>query len=289
MLDPAAKADLKLLVDGDFDIAFIALHGKHGEDGAIQGLLEVLEIPYIGSGVGASALAIDKAKTKECYERAGIRTPKALALSRPPSPPSPSSPSSPPPPLPQGKPAAKILEEVGPRCVVKPASEGSALGVFMVDSAQALEEALGKAFGIDEKVLVETCIEGRELTVGVLGNEAPYALPVIEIVPINEFYDYESKYAPGGSKHLCPAPIAEQTTSEIQALAVKAHQVLGCAGVSRSDFIVDDAGDIWILETNTIPGMTETSLLPDAGRAAGIEFPELCTLLVAYAFERYGR
>ena len=272
VLDPAEKEDLAALVGGDFDVAFIALHGKMGEGGAIQGLLEVAGIPYIGSGLWASALSIDKAKAKLFYGLAGIKTPKAVALSR----------------LDERQPAG-LLEELGPRCVVKPSTEGSALGVYIVDSQESLAEAIGKAFLLDKEILVESYIAGRELTVAVLGNDEPYALPVIEIVPIHEFYDYESKYAPGGSKHLCPAPIDDKATAEVQAAAVKAHKALGCAGLSRSDFIVDEAGDAWILETNTIPGMTETSLLPDAGRAAGIGFPELCRLLVEYALERSGR
>ena len=268
-LDPAEKEDLTTLINGGFDVAFIALHGKLGEGGAVQGLLEVVGIPYIGSDVWASALSIDKVKSKLFYGLAGIRMPKSVSLFRP-----------------DERPLTKILEEVGPRCVVKPSSEGSTLGVYIVDSEEALEEALEKAFLLDKEVLVETYVAGRELTVAVLGNDAPYALPVIEIVPINEFYDYESKYAPGGSQHFCPAPLDEHITEEVQAMAVKAHKVLGCTGVSRSDFILDGEGVLWILETNTIPGMTETSLLPDAGRAAGMEFSELCRLLIEYALEK---
>jgi len=271
VFDPAEKEDLTALVEGDFDVAFITLHGKLGEGGPIQGLLEVVGIPYIGSDLWASALAIDKAKAKVFYGLAGIKTPKSVSLSRL-----------------DERPPAEILEEMGPRCVVKPSTEGSALGVCIVDSPESLAEAIEKALQLGKEVLVESYVAGTELTVAVLGNDEPYALPVIEIVPIHEFYDYESKYAPGGSKHLCPAPIDDKTTAEVQAAAVKAHKALGCAGVSRSDFIVDEAGDAWILETNTIPGMTETSLLPDAGRAAGIGFPELCRLLVEYALERHG-
>ncbi|MDR2721382.1 MAG: D-alanine--D-alanine ligase [Coriobacteriaceae bacterium] len=272
VLDPADKKDLKALIDGDFDVAFIALHGKYGEDGTIQGLLEILGLPYIGSDVWASALSIDKTKAKAFYEQAAIQTPKSLTLSR----------SS-------QKAAQEILEEVGSRCVVKPATEGSALGVFIVDTPQALDEALQAALALDKNVLVEACISGREVTVAVLGNEEPYALPVVEIIPIHEFYDFESKYAPGGSRHVCPAPLDEHTTNQLQETAVKAHKILGCSGVSRSDFIIDEDGEIWILETNTIPGMTETSLLPDAARAANIEFPALCTLLVRYALEKAER
>ncbi|MEG0147309.1 MAG: D-alanine--D-alanine ligase [Raoultibacter sp.] len=269
VLDPADKNDLKTLIEGPFDVAFVCLHGKYGEDGTIQGLLEIIGLPYIGSNVWSSALAIDKAKSKLFYERAGIPTPKAINLHSA-----------------EEKSVAALLAYVGNRCVVKPSTEGSALGVFIVEGEEQVREAIDKAFAIDTEVLVETFVAGTELTVAVLGNENPVALPIIEIVPINEFYDYESKYAPGGSKHICPANISAQATKRVQDLAVAAHKTLECSGISRTDIIMDDAGECWVLETNTIPGMTGTSLLPDAGRAAGIEFPELCTRLVQLALER---
>ncbi|MEG1839948.1 MAG: D-alanine--D-alanine ligase [Raoultibacter sp.] len=269
VLDPADKNDLKTLIEGPFDVAFVCLHGKYGEDGTIQGLLEIIGLPYIGSNVWSSALAIDKAKSKLFYERAGIPTPKAINLRSA-----------------EEKSVASLLAYVGNRCVVKPSTEGSALGVFIVEGEAQVRDAIDKAFAIDTEVLVETFVAGTELTVAVLGNENPVALPIIEIVPINEFYDYESKYAPGGSKHICPANISAQATKRVQDLAVAAHKTLECSGISRTDIIMDDAGECWVLETNTIPGMTGTSLLPDAGRAAGIEFPELCTRLVQLALER---
>ncbi|MEG1197683.1 MAG: ATP-grasp domain-containing protein, partial [Raoultibacter sp.] len=171
-------------------------------------------------------------------------------------------------------------------CVVKPSTEGSALGVFIVEGEEQAREAINKAFSIDTEVLVETFVSGTELTVAVLGNEDPEPLPIIEIVPVNEFYDYESKYAPGGSQHICPARLDAAVTEKVQAIAVAAHKALECSGVSRTDIIMDDEGECWTLETNTIPGMTGTSLLPDAGRAAGISFPELCTRLVELGLER---
>lgn len=268
-LDPADKEDLKTLIDGNFDVAFICLHGKYGEDGTIQGLLDIIGVPYIGSNVWSSALAIDKAKAKIFYERAGIQTPQSVTLR-----------SS------HERSIDDILALVGTRCVVKPSTEGSALGVFIVEGKEEVSEAIDKAFAIDTEVLVETFVAGTELTVAVLGNESLEALPIIEIIPINEFYDYESKYAPGGSKHICPARISAKATAEVQDIALAAHKALGCSGVSRTDIIMDEAGEYWVLETNTIPGMTGTSLLPDAGRAAGIEFPELCTRLVQLAFDR---
>ena len=158
--------------------------------------------------------------------------------------------------------------------------------MYIVKGADEVKDAIEKAFELDSEVLVETFVKGTELTIAVLGNEQLEALPVIQIVPRNEFYDFESKYAPGGSQHLCPAPLDAEATEKVQAMAKAAHRALGCSGISRSDFIMDENGEFWILETNTLPGMTETSLLPDAARAAGIEFPELCTRLIELALEK---
>lgn len=266
MLDPANKEDLKRLIDEPFDVAFLCLHGKCGEDGTVQGFLEVVGIPYIGSGVWSSALAMDKVKAKLFYERANLPTPPSVTVTA-------------------GDmiDGDNIVAALGEHCVVKPATEGSALGVFIVEGAHDVEEAIYKALEIDDEVVVERFIKGTELTVAVLGDDVLEALPVIEIVPSNEFYDYESKYAPGGSKHICPAPLSEEMTERVQDLAARAHRALSCRGVSRSDLILEDDGSCWILETNTIPGMTGTSLLPDAARAAGISFPELCTRLIKMA------
>lgn len=268
LLDPASKEDLKDIIDGDFDVAFICLHGKWGEDGTMQGFLEIAGLPYVGSNVWASAVAIDKPKAKVFYNLAGIKTPQSVVLSKSDS-----------------KPFSEIVKELGLPCVVKPATEGSALGVCIVTKEEDLAAAVQAALAIDRAALVEQYIEGTELTVAVLGNKNPEALPIIEIVPRNDFYDFDAKYAPGGSQHLCPAPLDEPMTAKIQDMAIQAHKVLECKGMSRSDFILDDKGEVWILETNTIPGMTETSLLPDAGRAANMNFSELCTKLVEYALE----
>ena len=269
VLDPADNEDLKKLIDGGFDVAFICLHGKYGEDGTLQGMLEMIGLPYIGSGVWSSALAMDKVKSKVFYQAAGIPTPPSVTLR-------------------SANPADidMIVDSLGEHCVVKPATEGSALGVFIVDERKALQEAIEKVRELDNEILIERYIKGKELTVAVIGNDDPRALPIIEIVPVNDFYDYEAKYKPGASQHLCPAPLSEETTKQIQDMAVKAHKALDCAGVSRSDFILDDEGKWWILETNTIPGMTGTSLLPDAARADGISFPELCTMLIEFALEK---
>lgn len=266
VLDPANKADLERLIAEDFDVAFLCLHGKGGEDGSIQGFLETIGLPYTGSGVWASALAIDKEKAKKFYREAGIPTPESLSITR-------------------GEEYSldEIARKMGGSCVVKPNKEGSSLGVFIVKSGDDLGESIDQAFKVGERLLIERYVEGMELTVAVVGDKEPEALPIIEIVPQSDSYDFESKYAPGGSQHICPARLDEEIARRVGDLAVRAHQALGCSGVSRSDFLLDAHGEPWILETNTIPGMTETSLLPDAARAAGISFPELCTRLVGYA------
>ena len=267
-LDPAVPDDLKRLLEEPFDVAFLCLHGKLGEDGTIQGMLELLDIPYTGPGVWSSATAMDKSRTKTFYREHGVNTPPATTLYRD-----------------QDYDVDALLQEYGLPLVVKPGTEGSALGVAIVTKPEDIKSAIDQAFSLDNQILIEKYIEGTELTVAVLGNSEPYALPVIQIIPQNEFYDFESKYAPGGSQHLCPAPLDEATTKVVQDMAVAAHRCLECKGMSRTDIFLDTEGTPWALETNTIPGMTSTSLLPDAARAAGISFPELCTRLIEYALE----
>ena len=268
-IDPASRADLARLAQEPFDVAFLCLHGRLGEDGTIQGMLEVLGIPYTGSGVWSSATAMDKSRAKTFYREAGVPTPRSVTVRR-------------------GQQAnlPQLLEELGTPVVVKPANEGSALGVSIVESLEAAEAALSEALALDASVLVEQFVAGTELTVAVLGNQNPQALPVIQIVPRGEFYDFDSKYAPGGSQHLCPAPQPREVLEKAEQLALAAHRALACRGMSRSDMILDQAGSLWVLETNTIPGMTETSLLPDAARAAGMSFAQLCTKLVELALEK---
>lgn len=263
VFDPSDREDLKKLIDGEYDIAFLCLHGRKGEDGAIQGFLEVIDMPYTGSGIWSSALSIDKSKAKLFYRMAEIPTPSSFTLRKG-----------------ESWDTFEMAQSLGSRCVVKPVTEGSSLGVFIASGADETEKAISAAFQHDDQVLVEQYIEGIELTVAVVGRNDPHALPIIEIIPKSDSYDFESKYAPGGSQHICPARLSDAVTEEIQYLAVRAHKVLECAGASRSDFILDENGTAWILETNTIPGMTETSLLPDAAHAAGMTFPELCELLV---------
>ena len=268
MLDPANKDDIKRLIEEPFDVAFLTLHGKMGEDGTIQGMLEMFDIPYTCSGVIGSAIAMDKARSKVLYADAGIPTATSVSLRAT-----------------DVINIPEIIETVGIPCVVKPATEGSALGVEIVEDADDLPTAIDRVFEIDDQLVIESFIAGTEITVAVLGNDETEALPVIEIVPQGEFYDFESKYAPGGSQHICPARLSDDVTAVAQDYAQRAHRALGCRGVSRSDFIIDADGTPWILETNTIPGMTATSLLPDAARAAGYDFPALCTKLIEFALE----
>lgn len=266
--DPGFIAELQRVHP---DVAFIALHGRFGEDGTIQGLLELLDTPYVGSGVLASALAINKVMSKHIYEAAGLRTPAFEVVRR-------------------GEvfDADAITVALGPKTVVKPADEGSSVGMTIVDDPAELPAAIKLAFDHDQLVLVERFEAGVEVTIGVIGNEDPFALPTLEIVPVHGFYDYEAKYVPGMSQHIIPARVSEESQRECQRLAVEAHRALGCMGMSRSDTIVTADGTVFLLETNTIPGMTATSLLPDAAAAAGVTFPELCERLVILALEAWG-
>lgn len=268
--DPANKEDLKALIDGDYDVAFLCLHGRHGEDGVVQGFLEMIGLPYTGPGVWSSAIAINKARSKEFYRLAGVPTAPSMTLKAN-----------------ETFDVSDIIAQIGDHVVVKPASEGSSIGISIVSGAEEIEQAIAAAFEHDSEVVVEKFISGREFTVAVIGNDEPRALPIIEIIAQKgDFYDFESKYAAGGSRHICPAELTEEETTTIQREAVGAHKALNCEGVSRTDFILDGEGKPWALETNTIPGMTSTSLLPDAARAAGISFPELCKMLIGFALER---
>ncbi len=271
--DPAEREDMQALIEGNFDVAFLCLHGKGGEDGAIQGFCETINLPYTGPGIWSSATAIDKAKTKVFYEKAGIRTPEAVELT-----------------IGQNMSMESILSKVGSKCAVKAATEGSSLGVYIVEGEESIKQAIKDAFEIDSSIIIERYVSGIELTNVVLGEgEGSFALPTIQIVPKNDSYDFESKYAPGGCVHICPAEISEEATKLVQESAIKAHQALQCQGVSRTDFILDENGAAWALETNTLPGMTATSLLPDAAKAAGISFPDLCTYLIDQAFKKAKR
>lgn len=254
---------LNEIIELDADLVFIGLHGKFGEDGRVQGLLDMLGIPYVGSGVLASALAMSKAKAKQTFTASGIPVAKSKMYS-----------------LLQEHNIKGICQEIEaewkPPFVIKPNKEGSTLGLTVVKQANEIEAAVEYAFESDDEILVEAFVKGRELTVPVLGKPGEErALPVIEIIPKNELYDYESKYAPGGSEHIVPAKIDESIAEKIQKYAVLAHQSLGCKTYSRVDFLLKENGNPVILEVNTLPGMTPTSLFPDAAKAEGITYEEM--------------
>ena len=256
------------------DVAFIAMHGKGGEDGGIQGFLETLGIPYTQSGVESSAIAMDKIISKILYEAYGLATAAYLEVRQ----------GS----LLQVAEVDEILEKIGLPCVVKPSCDGSSLGVAIPKTQAELLQAIKEGFTIGETLLIEDFIEGVEVTVPVIGNrpEELFALPVIEIVPKNEFYDYESKYAEGGSVHIVPARISDSETELCKQTAIKAHEILGCAGVSRTDMILSEDGIAWVIETNTVPGMTRTSLIPEGAKSFGLTVGELYRLLLHYALCR---
>ncbi|PLX75173.1 MAG: D-alanine--D-alanine ligase [Desulfuromonas sp.] len=246
------------LLEAGIELAFIALHGRFGEDGTVQGLLEIMEIPYTGSGVLASSLAMDKVMTKQLLLQNGIPSPDFVALRKGDD-------------LESGMPSWDRFP-----AVVKPAREGSTIGVSIVRDPTQLSAGLQLAQQHDELVLVEDYIEGAELTVAVLNGEA---LPVIQIVPQSGFYDFQSKYTPGQTEYLLPAPLEADLYGRIQQAAQAACRALGCRGAARVDFMVRN-NEFFTLEVNTIPGMTETSLLPKSAAAAGISFAELVLRIV---------
>jgi D-alanine-D-alanine ligase len=253
------------------DVALIILHGRMGEDGTIQGLLDSLGIPYQGSGVLGSAIAMNKILTKQLYVQAGISTAPYVVVDRD---------------QPDGG-ERTILETLGLPVVVKPEHEGSSIGLSIVKEGGNLARALELGYRYDRRCLVERYVAGTEITGGVLGNDTLQPLPLVEIIPGDqyEFFDYAAKYTPGASHEICPARVSDAITSRAQDLALRAHRALFCRGYSRTDMIV--AGDdIFVLETNTIPGMTQTSLLPQAAAAAGISFSALLDRLIELALER---
>ncbi|PIE57100.1 MAG: D-alanine--D-alanine ligase [Desulfobulbus propionicus] len=255
------------------DFAFILLHGLFGEDGTIQGMLDVLGVPYQGSGVQGSALAIDKNLAKELFVAAGLPVaPWLMATTA------------------DVKDSSRLVETLRLPLVVKPVRQGSSIGMSIVREAHLLAPALTKAFSHDHQVMVETYLHGRELTVGVLGNEELEPLPLVEIIPDSKyaFFDYEAKYVPGATREICPAEVAPTIAALAQEYAVRAHRCLRLFGYSRTDFILTEQG-LHLLETNTIPGMTPTSLLPQAAAAAGYPFAALLDRLIELGLELRGR
>ena len=267
---------------GAYDVVFPAAHGAVGEDGSLQGLLEVLELPYVGSGVLASALAMEKRQARVAFAAAGLPIARGMVALR-------------------GRhdardAAVRALRDVSTRLVVKPSSGGSAIGVARFDEGTGAAEvarAIEAAWRLSDGALLEHFARGREVTCGVLDRGAssgPTALPPTEITsPRDAFYTYEAKYAPGRSLHACPAPLSPELSARVQEVAVDAHAALGCRDLSRVDFVVGDAGDldaITLLEVNTLPGFTATSLYPEAAAIAGTPLPALVDLLVRAAHAR---
>ena len=241
------------LAEEKIEVAFVCLHGRYGEDGAVQGLLELAGIPYTGSGVLASALAMDKVFAKKIFAASGLTiTPYVVCIKG-------------------DVPDAATLPFALP-VVVKPSREGSSVGVSIVKTGQDLPQALENAFRYDHEVLVEKYVKGREIQVGILDEKG---IGAIEIVPKNEFYDFEAKYTDGMATHIMPAPLPEDQYADLLKLGERAHSALGCSGYSRVDFIVTEAKEAFLLEVNTLPGMTALSLLPEIAQHAGVGFEEL--------------
>jgi len=252
----------------DFDVVFLALHGPFGEDGRVQAFLDLLSVPYTGSGMAASALGMDKIASKRIFQAEGIPTPEFVAVSS------------------VSGATAREMAACGFPCVVKPSSQGSSMGVSIVRRRSQLDRALNEALKFDGRALIERYVRGREFSVGLLGNSEPVALPPIEIVPKNEFFDYEAKYTPDVAEEIVPARLDSRMTRKMQRLAVKVYQALGCRGLGRVDMLLGEDSKVYVLEMNTIPGMTENSLLPKEAKAAGIEFPELLEMIISFALER---
>jgi D-alanine-D-alanine ligase len=269
--DPATDlASLVVEAEG-IDFAFILLHGRFGEDGTVQGLLELLGIPYQGSGVLGSALAMDKNLAKELYQLRGLPVAAWEMVDDK-----------------SGASASDIVGRLGLPLVVKPVCQGSSLGMTIAKSDTELQAGIQKAFSHDNEVMVEQYIVGREITAGVLGNADPVALPLIEIVPGEgyAFFDYDAKYQPGASNEICPAPISPDLAAKAQEYGVEAHKALQLRGYSRTDMMMTEDGRFYLLETNTIPGMTPTSLFPQAAAAYGLDFPALLERLIQLGLEK---
>lgn len=258
--DPA-EHHMEALLEEGFNRAHIALHGRYGEDGTVQGALELMGVPYTGSGVMASALAMDKWRTKLLWEAAGITTPHHILIN-------------------EQSDFAKVAQEVGLPLIVKPGREGSTIGLSKVEEVNDLLGACRLAAQHDDMVLAEQFIEGTELTAAILGDGA---LPLVRIEVESGLYDYEAKYISDRTRYFCPSGLSSTEEQSIQAQALRAHRVLGCEGWSRVDVILDKSGRPYFLEANTSPGMTDHSLVPMAAKTAGINFDELVLRILELA------
>lgn len=269
--DPATDLAAIAADAADIDVAFILLHGLHGEDGTMQGFLDLLGVPFQGAGVLGSALAMDKNLAKTIYRLHGL----PVADWRMAEPEDADDPQ-------------RLAESLSLPLVIKPVRQGSSLGMSIVQDYADLGGAIKKAFQYDSRVMVEQYIRGREVTAAVIGNDEITALPLVEIIPNRQyaFFDYEAKYKPGATTEICPADLDPGLTKKVQEYGRTAHRVLQLRGYSRTDMIIGEDGRIRLLETNTIPGMTPTSLFPRAAAAYGLDFPALLDRLIELAMER---
>ncbi len=271
--DPAVDLARLAANAPNLDFAFILLHGLHGEDGTMQGFLDLLGVPYQGSGVLGSAVAMDKHLAKELYKLNGLPVADWQIIGR----------------------GDKVnIEELITRfdlpVVIKPVREGSSLGLTLAQNKEQLVDGIEKAQSHGSRIMIEKYIRGRELTVAVLGNREPQPLPVIEIVPGDEFsfFNYDAKYKEGASEEICPARISDELTDQVKKYGVAAHKALRLRGYSRTDIMLSGDGSLYLLETNTIPGMTSTSLLPQAAAEYGLAFPEFLEKLIELGLQSEG-
>ncbi|MEA1926423.1 MAG: D-alanine--D-alanine ligase [Patescibacteria group bacterium] len=268
------KTDLrKFFLDAlnkKFNIVFPALHGPFGEDGKLQGMLDMIGVPYVFSGCLASALAMNKSQTKAIAWSVGINTANSVVLE---------------------KADKNRLDQFGFPIVIKPIELGSSIGMAVAKNKKELKDGISRAFKFSKKVMLEQYIQGRELTVAVMGNRQARALPVIEIIPKNsKWFNYGTKYEIGATEKICPAKISFEARDMVQKIAIKIYKALGCEDVARADFIWNEkSGKFYFLEINTIPGMTETSLVPQAARTAGMEFSDFLDKLIKGAIEKNER
>ena len=258
--DPAERG-LDALIGERYERAFIALHGRFGEDGTVQGVLEWLGIPYTGSGVLASALAMDKLRTKLLWHAEGLPTPPYAVLTK-------------------DSDLRAVARKLGVPLMVKPASEGSSIGMSKVRSAARLDEAYALAVNYDRVVIAEKFIDGTELTAGILGDQV---LPLIKIETPRDFYDYEAKYIADDTRYIVPCGLSAARERDMQALCLKAFRALGCRGWGRVDLMLNRQGRAFLLEVNTVPGMTDHSLVPKAARAVGMSYEDLCLRILEAA------
>lgn len=261
------------LMSLDVDLAVLALHGRGGEDGCIQGLLELRGIPYTGSSVEASAICMNKIRTKEILSVASLPTPRYATYRKEDV-------------TDVSQVAHELVRRIGLPIVLKSPCEGSSVGVLIVKERERMVDAICEIFEYGDLLLAEEFVSGRELTLPILGNEQARTLPIVEITSENEFYDYEAKYTQGMCHHIIPARISDDVREQINRIGLDAYRALGCSGLSRIDFMITEQGAPTILEVNTLPGMTEMSLFPDAARAVGMSFGDLIEEIVRLALEK---